>query len=529
MNRLPLSLIAHLAGGELHGEDTTVEAVSNDTRALRNGSLYVALRGERFDGHDFVADAAARGAAALLVEHAVDSELPQVIVADTQLALAQIAAGLQRDRGGKVVAITGSNGKTSVKALVIAILQRAGETWSTPGNRNNEIGLPLAVIEAPDQAEFAVYEMGAGKPGDIAYLTRIARPDVALVNNVAAAHLERMGSLMGVAETKGAIYRALPDDGVAVINADDAFAEYFAGLAPGRRVLRFGLECSADVGARALVSAAEGSRFTLVTPLGEAAITLALPGRHNVRNALAATAIALGCGVSLGVIAEGLAAARPVAGRQVAHRLAGGAVLVDDSYNANPGSLDAAITTLAAATRQGWLVLGDMRELGPEGAALHAAAGTRARQAGIARLYALGELSAHAARAFGEGARVFDSHAALVEALQHDLEKIGTRDPVKAGLGTRDSGLGESESESNSNTVSNSNTGSTGNGGRSGIGMERTGTALPSPESRVPSPGPMEPPTILIKGSRGSAMDRIVSALLPAAPAQSPGGTAHAA
>lgn len=465
MNRRPLSLIAHLAGGDLHGEDTTVDAVSNDTRALRAGSLYVALRGERFDGHDFVADAARRGATALLVERAVDSDLPQILVSDPQLALARLAAGLQRDRAGKVVAITGSNGKTSVKSLVLSILQRAGETYSTPGNRNNEIGLPLAVIEAPDTAEYAVYEMGAGKPGDIAYLTDVARPDVALVNNIAAAHLERMGSLLGVARTKGAIYSALPADGVAVINADDAFVEVFAGLVPGRRVLRFGLECSADIRARNIVTGAEGSRFVLVTPEGEAEVTLALPGRHNVRNALAATGLALGCGVALDTIVEGLAAARPVAGRQVAQTLPSGAVLVDDSYNANPGSLAAAIDTLAATTRQGWLVLGDMRELGPEGPALHAAAGLRARQAGIARLYALGELSAHAAQAYGEGARTFDTHAALAQALARDLASID-----------------------------------------------------PAAQVRV-----------LVKGSRGSAMDRIVSALLPAAPAQSTGGTAHAA
>lgn len=495
MNRLALSLIAHLAGGHLHGEDTTVDAVSNDTRALRSGSLYVALRGERFDGHDFVAAAAQAGAAALLVEHPVQSELPQVIVADAQLALARLAAGLQRDRSGKVVAITGSNGKTSVKMLVSAILQRAGQTYSSPGNRNNEIGLPLAVIEAPDQAEFAVYEMGAGKPGDIAYLTRIARPDVALVNNVAAAHLERLGSLLGVAQTKGAIYSALPADGVAVINADDAFGEYFAALVPGRRVLRFGLETSAEVSARAVMTDAQGSRFTLVSPDGEAPVALALPGRHNVRNALAAAAIALGCGVPLAVIAEGLAAARPVAGRLLAHRLDRGALLIDDSYNANPGSLDAAIATLAAASRQGWLVLGDMRELGPEAAALHAAAGARARQAGIARLYALGPLSAHAAHAFGEGARVFDSHAALAQALQHDLEEIATGEPGP--------GSGEKQAQT--------------------LSAAPAQAAVAGPGSQVPGP------VLLIKGSRGSAMDRIVSALLPAAPAHSSGGTAHAA
>ncbi|GAB2493772.1 UDP-N-acetylmuramoyl-tripeptide--D-alanyl-D-alanine ligase [Pseudoxanthomonas sangjuensis] len=450
MKRLPLSLIAHWAGGELHGDDVSIDAIGNDTRALAPGSLYVALRGERFDGHDFAYDAAMRGAAAVLVDHVVGRiDVPQIVVADTELALAKIAAGIQQGRAGKVVAITGSNGKTSVKTLLVSILRRAGETYSNPGNRNNEIGLPLAVIDAPDAADFAVYEMGAGKPGDIAYLTAVVRPDVALVNNVAPAHLERMGSLLGVAETKGAIYGALAGDGVAVVNADDAFAEYFAGLAAGRRILRFGLESSADVTARDIRPGDAGSSFRLVSPQGEAAIALRLPGRHNVLNALAAAALALGCGVPLAAIADGLAAAEPVKGRLVAHVLGNGAALIDDSYNANPGSLAAAIDTLAAAGGESWLVLGDMRELGPEGEALHADAGLRAKNAGIRRLYALGPLSAAAARAFGEGARVFDSHGALAAALRADM-------------------------------------------GATAPGLR-----------------------VLVKGSRGSAMDRVVAALLP--------------
>lgn len=422
MKRLPLSLIAHWAGGELHGDDVLVDTLTNDTRALMPGSLYVALRGERFDGHDFAYDAAMRNAGALLVEHAVAVELPQVVVADTQLALASIASSLQRDRAARVIAITGSNGKTSVKTLVQSILQEAGTSYANPGNRNNEIGLPLAVIDAPDDADFAIYEMGAGKPGDIAYLTGIVTPHVALVNNVASAHLERLGSLWGVAETKGAIYAALPADGVAVINADDAFAEYFSGVATGKRVLRFGLDASADVGARDLRTDADGSRFTLSTPQGEVAVSLPLPGRHNVLNALAAASLALACGVSPATIARGLAATRPVPGRQVARTLANGAVLIDDSYNANPGSLAAAIDTLAAAGSDAWLVLGDMRELGAEGEALHADAGRRAKAAGIGRLYTLGPLSAAATLAFGEGARGFESHAALAEALLADLQ-----------------------------------------------------------------------------------------------------------
>jgi UDP-N-acetylmuramoyl-tripeptide--D-alanyl-D-alanine ligase len=294
--------------------------------------------------------------------------------------------------------------------------------------------------------------MGTGKPGDIAYLTAIARPDVALVNNVAPAHLERMGSLLAIADTKAAVYDALPADGVAVINADDAFAPYFAERAHGHRIVRFGLETSADVTARDIALHATGSRFVLATPLGEARVELAMPGRHNVRNALAAAAIGLGLGLEPGAIAAGLDAARPVKGRLLTHRLANGATLIDDSYNANPGSLHAAIDTLTAQPGESWLVLGDMRELGADAEALHAEAGRRAKSAGIARLYALGALSAHAARAFGDGARAFDAHAALADALRADLAAL----PASAAERVR----------------------------------------------------------VLVKGSRGSAMDRIVSALL---------------
>ncbi|PSD29522.1 UDP-N-acetylmuramoylalanyl-D-glutamyl-2, 6-diaminopimelate--D-alanyl-D-alanine ligase, partial [Stenotrophomonas maltophilia] len=291
MKRTLLSLIAHWAGGEIHGDDVAIDAVSNDTRSLGPGSLYVALRGERFDGHDFAADAQARGASALLVERLLPIELPQVLVADSELALAKIATGMQRDRGTEVFAITGSNGKTSVKSLLLSILQQVAQhahkvVYANPGNRNNEIGLPLAVIDAPEDADYAVYEMGAGKPGDIAYLTDIARPRYALVNNIAPAHLERMGSLLGVAVTKGAIYAALPADGVAVINVDDAygrwFEQHFVGTPARCRVLRYGLEHTADITARDIRAGAQGNQFTLVSPAGEARVVLGLPGRHNV-------------------------------------------------------------------------------------------------------------------------------------------------------------------------------------------------------------------------------------------------------
>ncbi|MBU8975564.1 UDP-N-acetylmuramoyl-tripeptide--D-alanyl-D-alanine ligase [Lysobacter sp. MMG2] len=428
--------------GRLVGEDRVVDAIATDTRALpkQGAALFVALKGERFDGHDHVAKAAQAGVAAALVSRDVDAPVAQIVVADTERALADFAAAVHRERlsegnAQKVVAITGSNGKTSVKALTLSILQRVGVTYATPGNRNNEIGLPLAVIDAPEGVQFAIYEMGAGKPGDIAYLTDIARPDVSIVNNIAPGHLERMGSLLGVADTKAAIYDALPADGVAVINADDAFAPYFAERAHGRRLLRFGLEASADITARNIEALADGSRFVLVTPQGEAAIALALPGRHNVSNALAAAGLALSAGASLEAVAEGLNAARPVAGRLISHRLENGAVIIDDSYNANPGSLAAAIDTLAAGGGESWLVLGDMRELGADAEAMHAEAGRRAKGAGIRRLYTLGPYSAAASAAFGEGARHFETHTALAQALGNELHD-GVRVLVKGSRGS---------------------------------------------------------------------------------------------
>ena len=446
-----LAWIAQAIGGRLVGDDRTVDAIATDTRALPGGNpLFVALKGDNFDGHAHVQAAADGGCVAALVARPLEVALPQVVVGDTERALASLAAAVQRERATKVLAVTGSNGKTTVKTLLHAILRQLGSAYANPGNRNNEIGLPLAVLDAPDDARFAVYEMGAGKPGDIAYLTAIARPDVALVNNIAPAHLERMGSLLGVAQTKGAIYQALPAQGVAVVNADDAFALYFSERLCGVRMIRFGIEAEADISARDIHGGLQGSRFTLVAPEGEVDVALPLPGRHNVRNALAAAAMAMAVGANLAQVRAGLEAVEGVAGRLATHRLRSGAVLVDDSYNANPGSLAAAIDTLADAGGQAWLVLGDMRELGADEAALHAEAGARARAAGIARLYTLGSLSAHAAQAFGDGARRFDTHAALAEALWGELAADTTvlvkgsrgsaMDKIVAALLQRDAG-----------------------------------------------------------------------------------------
>ncbi|MFS8137769.1 MAG: UDP-N-acetylmuramoyl-tripeptide--D-alanyl-D-alanine ligase [Thermomonas sp.] len=432
-----LAWIAQATGGRLHGVDRSIDAVAIDTRALPQGgeTLFVALKGENFDGHDHVAAALHGGCVAALVSRAVDVGLPQVVVADTELALAAMAKAMQIARATKVLAITGSNGKTSVKTMLLSILERCGNAYANPGNRNNEIGLPLTVFEAPEDADFAIYEMGAGKPGDIAYLTAIARPDVSLVNNIAPAHLERLGSLLGVADTKAAIYDALPADGIAVVNADDAFAPYFIERLADRRVLRFGLEASADISARDVQADSTHTRFVLTTVDGDIAINLAMPGRHNVSNALAAAGMALAVGASLQQIRDGLEAMQPVAGRQVTQRLRSGAVLVDDSYNANPGSLDAAIESLASSGDETWLVLGDMRELGADEVALHLQAGQRAKSAGISHLLAIGPLSAAAVQGFGQGARLFDSHAELAELLVGELG-AGMRVLVKGSRGS---------------------------------------------------------------------------------------------
>ncbi len=422
MRPLMLSQVARWVEGRHLGDDVEFTSVATDTRTLAPGALFVALRGERQDGHALAAQALAAGAVAMLVHREVDSPLPQVLCADTEDALGELAAGLQQGRAAVVVAITGSNGKTSVKTLVHGILSRAGKAYANPGNFNNQIGLPLAVVAAPEDARFAIYEMGAGQPGDIAYLASIAPPQVSLVNNVMPAHIERLGSLLGIAETKGAIYEALPDDGIAVVNADDAFAPWFMQRIGARRTLRFGLDNDADVRATGLRHSAEATQFRLHTPAGAADVALPLPGRHSVMNALAAAALSLAAGASLDDVVAGLEHAQAVPGRQIPHTLRSGAVLVDDSYNANPGSVAAAIAALAQAGGEAWLVLGDMKELGEGAALLHADIGAQAQRAGIARLWTVGELSAEAARAFGDGARHFNDQPALVAALSPALQ-----------------------------------------------------------------------------------------------------------
>jgi UDP-N-acetylmuramoyl-tripeptide--D-alanyl-D-alanine ligase len=415
------STIALWTHGRLQGADAKVTGVVIDTRRVKPGDLFVAIKGDRVDGHDYLADAAARGAVAAMVTRKLDHDLPQIVVQDSALALGDLASAVRAQRDVRVVGITGSNGKTTVKTLTAAILSRHGRTHVSAGNYNNELGLPLSLLAMPLDTEFAVLEMGAGKPGDIAYLAAIARPDVGVVNLIASAHLERMGSIEGVAETKGALYQALPADGAAIVNADDAFASFFDGLASGRKLLHFGLDHAADVSARVLEQRADGSRFVLRTPVGEAEVSLPLPGRHNVANALAASAVALALDVPLATIVAGLQAAEGVPGRLRREVMAGGWTVIDDSYNANPSSMMAAIDTLLLAGGERWLVLGDMAELGADARALHASVGQRARERGVERLFAVGPLGTATVEAFGDGAAHFADKPALIAALRAQL------------------------------------------------------------------------------------------------------------
>lgn len=436
MIRERLAFAAAAMGGTLLGADLEFAGVSTDSRTVGGGMLFFALRGEHFDGHAFVAEAARRGAAAAVVERPVaDAALAQVVVADPLAALAALAAHWRRRLSTTVVAVAGSNGKTTTRALLQAVLTQAGATGGTRGNLNNEVGLPLSVLALDPALDFAVLELGEGRPGDVAEIARVAGADVAVVTNVGPAHLERLGSLEGAARTLAGAYQELGRGGTGVVNADDAFAPLFRAALDGRSRVEFGLAADATVRAEGLEIDGRQSRFTLVTPGGSAAVELPLPGRHNVMNALAAAACAHALGIGPGAAARALAGAHGVAGRLTRHEAPAGWILVDDTYNANPASTMAGIAALAALGGEGWLALGDMRELGAQAAELHAEIGRFAREQGLSRLFAVGPLAAHAAAAFGARARVYPDRESLASELATALAP-GVRVLVKGSRGS---------------------------------------------------------------------------------------------
>jgi UDP-N-acetylmuramoyl-tripeptide--D-alanyl-D-alanine ligase len=426
---LKLSAAAAALKGRLIGVDAEFAAVSTDSRAIRSGDLFVALRGERFDAHDFIGAVAADGAAgAIVAEDALPMlkgiDLPLIAVADTRLALGTLAAHWRADFDLPLIAVTGSNGKTTTKEMIAAILAAAfagsDAVLATQGNFNNDIGLPLTLLRLNAAHRAAIIEMGMNHPGEIGYLTHLARPTVALVTNAQRAHLLGMGSLDAIALEKGTIYDGLDADGVAVINVDDPHAAIWRQANAGRRTVSFGLDVAADVHGRVRVHGLE-TELHFITPAGEGAVDLALPGLHNARNALAAVAATFAAGVPLTAISAGLAAFRGVKGRLQRRAGLNGAVVLDDTYNANPDSVRAGIDVLASTIGRKVLVLGDMGEIGDAAAQYHDEIGGYAKSAGVDALYALGEASAIAARNFGVGAQHYKKLEDLIDALKSEL------------------------------------------------------------------------------------------------------------
>ncbi len=420
---------AMLPGSTLVGDGAiAIARVGSDSRAVQPGDLFVALKGERFDGHDFFAAARAAGAVAVLAERGLDARtMPGVQVADTLRALQDFAAAWRRRFDLPLVAVTGSNGKTTVTQMIGSILRAwlGDGAFATAGNLNNHIGVPLTLLrlrqDAATRHRAGVVELGMNHPGEIARLAALVQPQVVLVNNAQREHQEFMADVEAVARENGSAIAALPSGGTAVYPADDAFAPLWHAIAGARPQCTFALDgTAADVTAEATWTDAGGApRWALLlhTPAGTAAASLRMAGRHNVRNALAAAACALAVGAPLAAVARGLEAFEPVRGRsqrQVLRVDGAPLVLIDDSYNANPDSVRAAIDLLAAEPAPRWLVLGDMGEVGDRGPAFHAEVGAWARERGIEHLWTAGAASVHAAQAFGAAAR---HHASVDELL----------------------------------------------------------------------------------------------------------------
>lgn len=419
-----LSQVALAVQGRLIGADVPINGVSTDTRAIADGQLFVALAGERFDAHDFLAPALAAGATALLVadESKVPAGVSAVIVDDTRLALGRLAAAWRAEFNLPVIAVTGSNGKTTTKEMVAAILKAAfgAAVLSTRGNLNNDIGLPLTLLGLRASHRAAVIEMGMNHPGEIAYLAPIGAPTVALVTNAQRAHLEGMGDLDEVAREKGAIFGGLPANGVAVINVDDAYASLWRGMADGRPVRTFGIDHTADVSGKVRQHGLEIA-IELAAPEGNAALTLSIPGRHNARNAVAAAAACLAAGIPMSAVVAGLEAFSGVKGRLQRRVGKLGAEILDDTYNANPDSVRAGIDVLAATIGRKLLVLGDMGEIGEASGQYHDEIGGYAKSQGIDRLFALGDQAQLAVRNFGEGAKHYCNVDKLIAAVEKEL------------------------------------------------------------------------------------------------------------
>ena len=425
---MAMSQAAQILAGDLKGTDVVFNSVSIDSRSLQMGSIYFAIKGEQFDGHDFLQQAKDAGAVGAVVERMVDLDLAQIKVNDTRKALGELAANWRQQFKGVVVGVTGSNGKTTVKEMIAAIFAKQGDVLATRGNFNNDIGLPLTLLRIKKNHEFAVIEMGANHKGEINELVHITMPDIAAITNAGSAHLEGFGSRQGIAEAKGEIFSGLKANGVAIINADDVYADYWAGLCADKRIMRFALENkSADVTGE-WQATADGGNLKVHTENGEVTIKLKVPGRHNALNALAAIAVSQAANITLAYAQQALNEFEPVKGRLNILRAESGAKIIDDTYNANPESLLAGLEVLMSMHGEHWLVLGDMGELGDHAEQMHKDIGLRARQAGVDHLYATGKNSQSAVDVFGENGRYFSDKQILVsfliKALHSDLNVL---------------------------------------------------------------------------------------------------------
>jgi UDP-N-acetylmuramoyl-tripeptide--D-alanyl-D-alanine ligase len=420
--------VAMAVGGELRGPDRAIDGVSTDSRTLVAGQLFFALKGEHFDAARFLDSAFEHDAAGAVVTLDAVSQAPGerslIVVDNVRAALGRFAANWRQRFSLPVIGLTGSNGKTTVKEMVSTLLSSvcgdAKHVLATEGNLNNDVGMPLTLLRLRDHHRYAVIEMGMNHAGEIRYLTHIARPRIALITNAGSAHVGLLGSVAAIAAAKGEIFEGLSDDGIAVINADDAHAQVWRGLNPKRRVITFGLGREAEV-----TGQYRGHKLTseivLQTPRGKAGFVLSVPGVHNVRNALAAAAVGVALDLAPETIAHGLTGFAGYEGRLQPRAGRRGSTLIDDTYNANPDSARAAIAVLAEHAGKRVLVLGDMGELGDQAEMLHAAVGAAARAAGIERLFTLGTLTRAAAAAFGSQARHYTRAEDLIAALESEL------------------------------------------------------------------------------------------------------------
>ncbi|WP_284452363.1 UDP-N-acetylmuramoyl-tripeptide--D-alanyl-D-alanine ligase [Methylophaga thalassica] len=419
--QLPLKQIAEIVSADMPIVDVTVTGAVIDSRKVTPGDLFIAFKGEHVDGHEYVAKARESGAVAALVSEYQDDELPQIKVDDVRVAFAQIARAWLAECKAKVVAITGSNGKTSLKEMVKAILAEVGTVSATQGNLNNDLGVPLTVCRIDKNDDYAVIEMGTNHPGEIAYLMSIVSPDVSVINNIAAAHLEGLGSEEGIAREKGSIYQGLKQNGVAVVNADMPYDSIWQPLIADRKTIRFALQNNADIYAEYIQPEPASSHFLVHIDGVNHHMTLPLPGLHNVSNALAAIAVSVALDIPVDAMVRGLNKIQAVPHRLQMRKGLSDSRLIDDTYNANPGSYLRALETLAGFQEPRWLVLGDFGELGDEADAIHQTMGLQAKSAGVTTLFTVGEKSQLAAAAFGDNAIHFEDVQTLQQLLQNTL------------------------------------------------------------------------------------------------------------